>query len=200
MSAVAMKRAPGGWSVDRPREAEMARRVMDAVSFRLPPAVVEVEEPQIVKDLRDERDRLGIPRHAVLSTRTPNNSALRAAISASLRAKGHQWNAIGTVLGIDHTSAIYAAERDTKVRTRSAVAFLQSALEELKIDDEMFGRVLSTTRHKDVVAVRESLCVRLRNFGLSYPEIARLIGRRTHSTVITAVRRVLARVENHEGV
>lgn len=53
------------------------------------------------------------------------------------------------------------------------------------------GHVLGTARHRQVVMVRTLVCYLAREMtSMSYPEIAAALGRRTHSTVIAATRRM----------
>ena len=55
--------------------------------------------------------------------------------------------------------------------------------------------VLDRTRETSVVLCREAIVVELRESGLSYPEIARTLGRSNHSTVHFAHKRALKRAK-----
>lgn len=60
-----------------------------------------------------------------------------------------------------------------------------------------FGDVCGRGRHPLVVATREAIVYAARQLTLSsYPEIARAMGGRNHSTVITEHHRILERIKN----
>lgn len=123
---------------------------------------------------------------------------LDGCIAASSSRPGERGIGVGTVRrALDRDSAPRVASAATLARQPVRFpAILAAVCERLAVAPE---EVLASGRHATVVAAR-SLCafVARRATTMSFPEIARALGRPNHSTVITACQRVARQI--HDGI
>jgi len=190
-------------SDEHPRHLRSVSRAL--VSRFLAGMVVEVERPD--REMRLELvKRLAAMRGLQLNDGAVELMAANCVASVrEIEGSLTKLAAMRLVAGPDAAGEIGCVLVERLFKTASNVArplriglIVDAVCERLGVDK---SELLGSTRHKRVVMARGIISYLARDLTtMSYPEIGRAIGRRNHSTVLTAGRRIAAQIEANETI
>lgn len=190
-------------SDEHPRHLRAISRAL--VSRFLAGIVIEIERPD--REMRRELvRRLGVVRSLKLNDHAVEKIAARCVGSVrEIEGALNKLAAMRAMASEDHDGVIGCISVDHLFRIEPRTArplrindIISVVCERLEVDR---GELLGTTRHRRVVLARGLVSFLARDLTtMSYPEIGRSLGRKNHSTVLTAARRIKNQIEGDQTV
>ncbi|WP_432798643.1 chromosomal replication initiator protein DnaA [Poriferisphaera sp. WC338] len=176
--------------------------------------VVQIHEPdtetreRLVRVLAERRNMVlqpsaanAIAQHCDGSVREIEGVLTKLHALASLTGSGSSSRLGGITEPIGHTLVDRLFQHDAPRTRKKPIRFdeiAKTVSEELQID---CGQILGSSRNKHVVLARSiTIYLAYELTSMSYPEIAGQMGRKTHSTIITAAKRMKKQIETGEAM